>query len=1068
MELASDIAPPVVAVMVVHEPGPWFSQVLDGLARQDYPNLKSLFLVVGDAGDLPEQIRVAVANAFVRRVDGNPGYGIVANEVLHLVEGVNGFFCFLHDDVALEADAIRLLVEELYRSNAGIVGPKLVEWDAPTVLQHVGLGVDRFGEIDPIVERGELDQEQHDAVRDVFALPSACLLVRADLFHTLVGFDRSISFHGEDLDLCWRAHLGGARVVVVPSARARHREQLIERRPDLPHETLRARHRLRVVTTLSGAGRLPTLSVQLVLLTIAEFVVGFFTGTGRAGLAGMGALIGLIPRAPSIIARRRAVAAGRSVPDREVVGLQIRGIARLTTYARSRDQRTLVLAHEQRSWRERAGASGATAWIVLLLALAVGSRQLIADGVPAFGQFLPFGESPRRMLRLATSGWWGHGGGASVTAPTGMALVALSSVVTVFHMGLLHTVGVLGLLVVGPLGVWRLSTAFTTIRARIVTLAVYAAIPLPGQLISLGRWQALAVYAAVPWLVDGIRRIAGIAAGPLGDEGERVFAVALHTQLRLLASVTLVVAVTIAFSPGFLIVAPIVVVVVALATAVGGARWTAALEVLGAGLLACILAVLANLPWLVSLVGKGGWAAVVGMPVAADSGPSLRALASFDLGNLQGVVLSLALYLPVLVAPVLGRGWRFGWGVRAGLLVVVFGWLAFLNGRHRLPVRLPEPGILLAPVALGLAIAAGCVVAAFELDVKGGHFGWRQPLGLLGSFAVVIGVLPGVFALTSGRWETPQTTMIDLLGQLPDRSVDGDYRVLWVGDQRIVPAAGQSMRPGIAYALTDDRTLQVDDVWSTRPTTIDADIVTALDAIANGTTARAGRLLAPFSVRYIVIPVIDGASSTAANPLAIPAGLLDALGDQLDLGEVYSPPNVVVYENKAWIPARSVLTAEGAQASKLADPASLAQADVSGAVSVLPEADHLTPGTVGLPEGTLHVSVPFDDGWHLRSGETDLQGRPAFGATLAFDVPTAVQATLSFKTPASHTVVLWAQAAGWVILLLVAGGARPTGRRRRYSGTVGLAEPVLAFDDDDPAAPLDPILRPVDLDGVTS
>ena len=85
------------------------------------------------------------------------------------------------------------------------------------MLQHVGLGVDRFGEIDPLVEPGEVDQEQHDAVRDVFALPSACMLVRADLFRALGGFDPAIDFYGDDVDLCWRAHLGGARVVVVPS-----------------------------------------------------------------------------------------------------------------------------------------------------------------------------------------------------------------------------------------------------------------------------------------------------------------------------------------------------------------------------------------------------------------------------------------------------------------------------------------------------------------------------------------------------------------------------------------------------------------------------------------------------------------------------------------------------------------------------------------------------------------------------------------------------------------------------------------------------------------------------------
>ena len=305
MEPNGTLAPPVVAVMVVHEPGPWFDEALAALAEQDYGNLKNLFLVVGEPGDLPERIRERVPNAFVRAVDGNPGFGTAANEVLRLVEGDNGFFCFLHDDVALEQGTIMLLVEELYRSNAGIVGPKLVSWNDSGVLQHVGLGVDRFGEIDTIVEPGEVDQEQHDAVRDTFAVPSACLLIRADLFRTVGGFDPAIEYYGDDVDLCWRAHLGGARVVVVPTARARHREELAQRRPDLRHTTLAARSRMRSVATLTGASRLPLVSLQLVLVTVGEAIVGLLTGRVREVGASLASLVAMVPRTPSFFARRR-------------------------------------------------------------------------------------------------------------------------------------------------------------------------------------------------------------------------------------------------------------------------------------------------------------------------------------------------------------------------------------------------------------------------------------------------------------------------------------------------------------------------------------------------------------------------------------------------------------------------------------------------------------------------------------------------------------------------------------------------------------------------------------------
>ncbi|MCU1359736.1 MAG: hypothetical protein JWN99_1025, partial [Ilumatobacteraceae bacterium] len=796
MEPANQLAPPVVAVMVVYQPGDApddrFEQTLASLAAQDYANLKTLVLVVGPAGDLPDRIRTALPRAFVRAVEGNPGFGPAANEVMRLVEGENGFFCFLHDDVALEPDTIRLLVEELYRSNAGMVGPKLVEWDRPGVLQHVGFAVDRFGETDPIVEPGETDQEQHDAVRDVFALPTACLLVRADLFRSLGGFDEEMSFYGEDVDLCWRAHHSGARVVVVPSARVRHIESLPARRPDLHHEMLRARHRMRAVATLSGARRLPLLSIELTLVTLAQFVICLFSGQAARGWAGVRSLAGLIPRTPRLLARRRALAGGRLVPDREVVGLQLRGSARMAAHLRARDSRPDTEWAGGKAWRERSGASAAFGWCCLLLAVIVGGRQLITGGIPRIGQFLPFDSSPRHLLRGYTSGWNPQGVGGESASPTGLAIIGLSSVATFFHMGLLQTLGVIGAIVVGAAGMWRVSAAFSVTRSRLVSTVVYASVPLCNQMISTGRWGVLAVSAALPWSIDIMRRAAGLEPGPVDDEGERVADVGLRRMVRLVAAGGLVAALATAFAPAYLLILGMVVVLLSVATLLTGATLRASVRLFTAGLLAAVIGGLLNLPWIATLAVRGGWTAIVGPRPVGDRGYSVLELASFDIGNARGVILSLALYLPVLGAVLVGRGWRFGWATRAGILVVAFGWLATLDDSSSLRIRLPEPGMMLVPVAVGLAIAAGCVVASFELDVRGGTFGWRQPLSLLCIIAIGVGVVPAAIGLTSGRWDAPTTTLVDLLGvRLPDKPTDGDYRVLWIGDQRVLPVNPQ-------------------------------------------------------------------------------------------------------------------------------------------------------------------------------------------------------------------------------------------------------------------------------------
>src|SRR5437763_13038819 len=123
-------APSVVAVVVAADPGPWLEDTLTALGDQDYPNLSVLVLDAGTGRDPTPRIAEVLPDAYVRKVSGRPSFGEAANEALAAVEGA-AFFLFCHDDAAPDAEAIRLLVEEALRSNAGIVGPKLVEWNRP-------------------------------------------------------------------------------------------------------------------------------------------------------------------------------------------------------------------------------------------------------------------------------------------------------------------------------------------------------------------------------------------------------------------------------------------------------------------------------------------------------------------------------------------------------------------------------------------------------------------------------------------------------------------------------------------------------------------------------------------------------------------------------------------------------------------------------------------------------------------------------------------------------------------------------------------------------------------------
>src|SRR3546814_2721289 len=74
-------APAVVAVVVTRDPGPWLERAVDALAAQDYSNLAVLFIDAASDTDPTPRVARALPDAYVRRLDENPGFGAAANHV---------------------------------------------------------------------------------------------------------------------------------------------------------------------------------------------------------------------------------------------------------------------------------------------------------------------------------------------------------------------------------------------------------------------------------------------------------------------------------------------------------------------------------------------------------------------------------------------------------------------------------------------------------------------------------------------------------------------------------------------------------------------------------------------------------------------------------------------------------------------------------------------------------------------------------------------------------------------------------------------------------------------------
>jgi hypothetical protein len=697
----------------------------------------------------------------------------------------------------------------------------------------------------------------------------------------------------------------------------------------------------------------------------------------------------------------------------------------------------------------------------VLLFVAVGSRTFFSDGIPTVGEFFPFPDSPRDLLGRYASGWNPRGTGATSPNPTGMATISLLSVTTLFRMGLLHTLFIVGLVIVGLVGLWKLATVFPSTRARIAALVVYAASPLVSGAFGTGSLHVLVAFAAVPWLVHTLRRSVGVeTADPRTahmDVADGLVMLSWPERLRRTMQVAIVVALATAFEPVMVVICLIVGVLLAVGTLLALAPWRTAVHYLGVTVVGTLVAVLLNIPWFTSW----SWDALVGPPPIGDPGRGIRALASFEIGPTDFVSLSLALYLPVVAALLLARAWRLTWAVRAGILVVGFGALAVFGDQDRLPVAAPEAGLLLVPVAVGLAISAAASLAAFDLDVRGGSFGWRQPLGIAASVAVVVGVVPGVLAVAPGDWNMPSTPLAGLVqAQLPSVPEDGpgDYNVLLVGDARLLPIPATEYRDGVSFAVMNDDDLDTADQWPATDRS-DATIIGALDQIADGSTQRAGRLLAPLGIRYIVVPEFDGVNSTTTDPMELPIGLVGALDEQLDIASTVSIPTFGFFENTSWLPTYSLLTGPTAEASRTAGDAALVRSDLSQVTPIFSGADAQSASTAQVTPGVVHLAVPYDENWTLEVDGVDIAPRRAFGVTMAFDVETAGVATLAYATPGSRPFVLVFQALVWIAVLF--GATRVSVPLARRRGPLVTDETLITFEDD---APVDGVDPPVGID----
>jgi GT2 family glycosyltransferase len=923
--MVDENAPPIVAIVTTHNPGYWLEDCLVSFAEQDYPGFAVLVVDAGSDEPVSPRVAAVTPNFFVLRLEESIGYSASVNAGVKAVEGA-AFYLICHDDVILEPDAVRKLAAEAIRQNAAVVGPKLVSVEDKEKLLQVGLDVDKFGAPVRRVGFGELDQAQHDETHETFAVPGACKLIRSDLFATLGGLDEKMTMFGEDIDLSWRAHLAGAKVMVVPSARVAHREATASRQKPLPAaRSLQWRHELRSVLKNYSSARLPFILFQFFLLSSLE--VGFFLALGRRQRV-KHVIRGWrwnIANWSDIKKSRKAISSYRVKSDKEVAifftgtGTRARrfitdGLEHL--FEQATEEKTLITQrlHERRVGAKLRRRDFIFPLTIALLVILVGSRSFLVGNLPLYGQWLP-SPSPTYLLAHFFGGTTYLG--SQPPGPVSPAYLFLGILGFIFFGSTTLAVKVLSfvLLFLGAYGVSRIvgkvAKGVPGRPSRVAAALAYMFLPLYFNDISNGRFEAIVCYGAFPYvllrLIDFMQSFYPGNSLRENDNRNGFFA---KENLLDYFSLGLLIAIPACLAPPLLLAVFAVGICLPLSLVVF-ADYRLAWSLFIRTMLSLAAALLILLPWSITFFQSGfNFSVLFGGVAPAAQAPSLATLMRFDLGPVGSGWLGYAIGVCALIGLTIARRERFFLSSRL-LFTALLSWIIiFCFGRGWLGYAGGDLSALLVIPAISAAVMSGISLEAILSDLPGRNFSWRQmvtPVFIVAAFGVIVQV---AVAAGPGRWAVPDIGYDTTLSFFPSSPLPGAPRILWVGNPAALPGASHQIGPDLAVAVTGGNLPNITDLWINPDNAFYGPVFSQLKKVTHAETVNYGNVLSRSGVGYVVVltslaPNLSGIQEGTQEP--VPSGVITGLENQLDLKQLPSEGGALLFKTQPALVAESAL-----------------------------------------------------------------------------------------------------------------------------------------------------------------
>jgi GT2 family glycosyltransferase len=998
--------PRVIAIVVNHNGRAFLRDTFRGLAAQTRPIDDVLVVDTGSTDGSADWARSRLGDDAVLAVRGQFGRAVMSALRDSRTAGVDWLW-LLHDDCAPEPEALEaLLAEAESRPSASILGPKLVSWTNPDRLAEIGFSIDRTGRAVSPIEDDEIDQGQHDQIQDVFFVNTAGMLVRRGALLSVGGFDERMPAFRDDLDLCWRTHLSGGRVLVVPQARVRHFAAAASRsrrtRAVGHPRYLIERHTTAAMLKATSLRKLPFALLLAMVGALARATGLALTGRPADALAVLWAWGWNVKELPVTIVHRRRLQRQRKVDDSALAPLRAPGGQRLRALLRGTlelvygaevgahvAQRTDDTGEEQdmpstgvSAVRIVAGHPVAFMVAGFALVMAISLRSvLVAPAIASIGLGV-WPATAAELLREFASSFHRAEMGSTASAPPSLALLGGLSVLA-FGKALVAEKLLLWLAL--PLAAATCTRALRVVVpqlwARALAGLLYATAPLATGALAQGRIGELVLLVLAP------PALAQVVLAFREDQPREPWRPAL--RFAALA------AVAIAMSPAAVVTFGLVVagaIVVALVRAGAAGRQLAVRQslLLGGGF---VLALALLLPWSGRLLTGSAFAALgrsLAVPGLADL-LQLRPGGGGVPGPLVGPVYPALALAGLFFAPPERRKQAF-WLVGGFMAAAV---AAAMQAKGLGPRVTDWPAGLLVPGAVAWAAAAGLGLAGIghalrRLDAR---FSLQR---VTAAGLVLVSAVTGLLLaghLVRGDWSPMEAVDSPAL---PATVTRGQARVLWL--------AGRPDH-GVDFAVTGPKGRTLLDPG--RPPAVAADdLGEVVTDIVQARTHRAGSMLRMFGIGYVVV-----------RPGADAGRLVDLVARQQDLdakpteqAALFAGPGV---PQTAW-----VIPGETPPAEVQAMLTSPAQPD--------PIPDPATGKVEANGPGTVVLLVPEAEVWRATVGGARLEPTTALGWAQGFKLPAGTTGELEVQRTGQERRLSLLLIQALLILATVATMARPT------------------------------------------